>query len=313
MKKLLSIDGGGIRGIIPAMILAEIEERTGQRIAQMFDLIAGTSTGGIIALTLTRDDGRGSPKYSAANLVELYQSRGLEIFSRSFWHGVSSVGGVMQQKYPAEPLEGILTEYLGDTLLEAALTKVLVSSYDIENRSPFFFKSWREETKYLMMRQAARATSAAPTYFVPALVMVEDKPTPLIDGGVFVNNPAMSAYSEAKRVFEGEDQFLMVSLGTGQLTRPITFEEARDWGLAQWALPILSLVFDGVSDAVDYQLRQILGEKQFFRFQVTLDTANDDMDDASPANLLALKQEAGRLKTSQEDDIARLCRLLTGE
>jgi hypothetical protein len=102
----------------------------------------------------------------------------------------------------------------------------------------------------------------------------------------------------------------MVSLGTGQLTRAITFEEARDWGKAQWALPILSVVFDGVSDAVDYQLRQILGE-QFFRFQVSLETANDDMDDASPANLLALQKEAERLKTSQEADLARLCRLLT--
>jgi len=310
MKKLLSIDGGGIRGIIPATILAEIEQRTGKRVANMFDLIAGTSTGGIISLMLTRDDGSGSPKHSAADLVELYLNRGQEIFSRSFWHGVSSVGGVTEQKYPSEPLEKILQEYLGDALLDAALTKVLVSSYDIENRSPFFFKSWREETKWLMMRQAARATSAAPTYFVPALVLVGDKPLPLIDGGVFVNNPAMSAYSEAKRLFPDEKQFLMVSLGTGQLTRPITFEEARDWGKAQWALPILSVVFDGVSDAVDYQLRQILGE-QFFRFQVSLDKANDDMDDASPANLLALQNEAERLKDSQAGDITKLCQILT--
>jgi patatin-like phospholipase/acyl hydrolase len=310
MKKLLSIDGGGIRGIIPAMVLAEIEQKTGKSVAKMFDLIAGTSTGGIISLVLTRDGGGGVPKYSAADLVELYASRGEEIFSRSFWHGVSSVGGVVQEKYPHEPLEGILKEYLDDTLLDAALTKVLISSYDIENRSPFFFKSWREETKWLLMRQAARATSAAPTYFVPALVLVENKPLPLIDGGVFVNNPAMSAYSEARRIFDEEDQFLMVSLGTGQLTRPITFEQARDWGLAQWALPILSVVFDGVSDAVDYQLLQILGEERFFRFQVTLDTANDDMDDASPANIDALKKEAERIKTAQAGDIAKVCDLL---
>jgi hypothetical protein len=102
----------------------------------------------------------------------------------------------------------------------------------------------------------------------------------------------------------------MVSLGTGQLTRPITFEQARDWGLAQWALPILSVVFDGVSDAVDYQLLQILGEERFFRFQVTLDTANDDMDDASPANIDALKKEAERIKTAQAGDIAKVCDLL---
>jgi uncharacterized protein len=309
MKKILSIDGGGIRGIIPAMILTAIEDRTGRTVASMFDLMAGTSTGGIISLVLNLDGGNGAPKYRAADLVDLYVQRGTDIFSRSFWQGVSSVAGFTEEKYPAEPLEAILKEYLGDALLEEALTRVLVSSYEIETRSPFFFKSWRNETKSVMMRQAARATSAAPTYFQPALMMVEDKKLALIDGGVFVNNPAMSAYSEARRLFPDEADFLVVSLGTGQLTRPIPYEEARDWGKVQWALPILNVVFDGVSSAVDYQLRQILGEN-FVRFQTTLDTANDDMDDASPANLAALKIEAQRIVEAQADDIDKVCRLL---
>jgi len=310
MEKLLAIDGGGIRGIIPAIILAEIEGRAKKPIASMFDLMAGTSTGGIISLALSRDNGSGSPMYSAADLVELYVNRGQKIFFRSFWRGVSSVGGLTEEKYPCEPLEEILKEYFADARLGSALTRVIVSSYDIENRNPFFFKSWRAETGPVLMRYAARATSAAPTYFEPAVVLVEGKGLALIDGGVFVNNPAMSAFSEAKRLFPEEDAFLLVSLGTGQLTRPIFFEEAKDWGKVQWALPILSVVFDGVSDAVDYQLRQILGG-QFFRFQVSLDTANDDLDDASPANLSALKLEAERIKSAQAADIDRLCQLLT--
>ena len=309
MKKILSIDGGGIRGIIPAMLLMAIEERTDRTVASLFDLVAGTSTGGIISLMLNRDGGNGAPKYRAADVLDLYVQRGTDIFPRSFWQGVSSAAGLTEEKYPAEPLEAILKEYLGDALLEKALTKVLVSSYEIETRSPFFFKSWREETKSVLMRQAARATSAAPTYFQPALMMVGDKKLALIDGGVFVNNPAMSAYAEARRLFPDERDLLVVSLGTGQLIRPIPYEEARDWGKVQWALPILNVVFDGVSSAVDYQLRQVLGDN-FIRFQTTLDTANDDMDDASPANLAALQSEAKGIIESQADGIEKLCRLL---
>ncbi|MFZ5449783.1 MAG: patatin-like phospholipase family protein [Thermodesulfobacteriota bacterium] len=309
MKKLLSIDGGGIRGIIPAMILAEIEKRTRKTTASLFDLMAGTSTGGIISLALSRDGGNGAPKYRALDLVDLYVNRGPEIFYRSFWRGVSSVAGLTEEKYPQGPLEGILKEYFDEVPLSAALTRVLVSSYEIETRNPFFFKSWRDETKPVLMRHAARATSAAPTYFEPALIKVEGQEMALIDGGVFVNNPAMSAYSEARRLFPAETDFLVVSLGTGQLTRAIPYDDAKDWGKVQWALPLISVVFDGVSDAVDYQLRQILGDR-FFRFQTTLDTANDDMDDASPANLSALKAEANRIIKAQKNDIDKLCRLL---
>lgn len=78
--KILSIDGGGIRGIIPALILAEIEQRTGKPICQMFDLIAGTSTGGILALGLTRPDDTGQPAYRAEDLVRLYKTEGPVIF-----------------------------------------------------------------------------------------------------------------------------------------------------------------------------------------------------------------------------------------
>lgn len=309
MKKLLSIDGGGIRGLIPAIILAEIEARTGRTTASLFDLMAGTSTGGIITLALSRDFGSGAPQYRAQDLVDMYINRGPDIFSRSFWHGVSSVAGLTEEKYDQAPLEEVLKEYLGETQLGQALTRVLISSYEIETRSPFFFKSWRDEFKPVLMRHAARATSAAPTYFEPARVQVEGQQMALIDGGVFVNNPAMSAYSEARRLFPEETDFLVVSLGTGQLTRSIPFEEAKDWGKVQWALPILSVVFDGVSDAVDYQLRQILGQ-HFFRFQVTLDTANDDMDDASPANLAALQAEARRILQAQAADLGQVCQLL---
>lgn len=309
MKTVLSIDGGGIRGLIPALVLAEIERRAGQPISDLFDLVAGTSTGGILALGLARDDGRGRPAFAARRLAALYRDRGREIFSRSFWRGVASVGALLDEKYPAEGLERVLEEYFGDEPLGAARTDVLLTSYDIENRAPFFFKSWREEWAGVPMRLAARATSAAPTYFEPVQVPAAGGVHALIDGGVFINNPAMSAYAECVRRFPDEDVFL-VSIGTGELTRPIPFEEARDWGRAEWLLPLLGCMFDGVADAVNYQLSHLLGDR-FVRFQVSLVSASDDMDDASRGNLDNLAAEARRLIRAERERLSRVVEILT--
>ena len=305
MKRILSIDGGGIRGIIPALVLSEIEKQTGKGISQAFDLITGTSTGGIIALALSKDDGNGNPQYSAADLAKLYQTRGKEIFSRSLWKGVSSVGGITDEKYSEKGLEKVLEDYLGNELLSAALTKVLVTSYDIHNREPHFFKSWRDEWKAVEMKHAARATSAAPTYFEPALIPIGGGMRALIDGGVFINNPAVSAYAEAKKVFKGETEFLVVSVGTGELIRPIPYDEAKDWGKAGWMLPVLSCMFDGVSDAVNYQLCQILGDK-YIRFQTSLSIASDDMDDVTVGNIENLTSESQKLIRTHKEQITKV-------
>ncbi|MBW2466699.1 MAG: patatin-like phospholipase family protein [Deltaproteobacteria bacterium] len=306
MKHVLSIDGGGIRGIIPALVLAEIEKRTGKKTAELFDIVAGTSTGGILALGLTKDNGSGVPEFSAGDLAKLYEKRGKDIFSRSLWKGVSSVGGYVDEKYAEEGLERVLVEYFGNEPLGAALTKVLITSYDIHNRHPYFFKSWRTEWQAVEMRLVARATSAAPTYFEPALIPVSGSMKALIDGGVFINNPAVSAYAELKRLFPDENEYIVVSIGTGELVRPISYSEAKDWGKAGWMLPVLSCMFDGVCDAADYQLKQIL-RNSYFRLQTSLSTASDDLDDATNGNIANLKSEAKKLIRTNKDTIGRIC------
>jgi len=307
MKKILAIDGGGIRGLIPALVLAEMESRTRQPIAGLFDLLAGTSTGGIIALGLTRDNGHGAPLYPAMQMAEFYENRGPEIFgSPKLWW--------LDPKYDVD-IHGIFQSLFGDALLGQARKPVLISSYDLGNRRPFFFKSWTDEdrkidTRDVLMVSAAWATSAAPTYFPPARLRIDATEYTLIDGGVFVNNPAMSAYAEARRYFPDETKFLLVSLGTGRKTQRIPYDEAYDWGILEWLPRLLDVVFDGVCDAVDYQLEKIL-KGNFFRFQTDLHIANPDMDDASPENLEKLKAEAQELINAQSANLDEVCRLLT--
>lgn len=310
MKKILSIDGGGIRGIIPAMVLAEIEKRIQKPISSLFDLIVGTSAGGILGLGLCMTKNGSHPYYSAEDFVELYSKRGGEIFFRSFWQRVKSIWGVVDEKYSSESLEKILKEYFEEEILGKSLKPILIGSYDLENRRPFFFKSWEEETKKIKMRDVARATSAAPAYFEPARIEVENnKMLTLIDGGVFINNPAMSAYAEAKKIFPDENSFLILSLGTGKQVRPILYDSAKNWGLAEWALPIMDIMFDGVSDAVNYQLNYICTDN-FYRIQTRLDIANDDLDDASKKNITLLKKEASLTILRKGEELTELCEKL---
>ncbi|OKH21069.1 patatin [Hydrococcus rivularis NIES-593] len=262
LLKILSIDGGGIRGIISAIILAEIEKLTQKPISELFALIVGTSTGGILALGLTVPNAEGKPRYSAEDLIALYENEGGRIFSRSLWHKIRAAGNLLEEKYPSDGIKGVLAEYFGETRLKEALTEVLITSYEIEQRIPFFFKSTsakdslKTASRDFFMKQVARATSAAPTYFEPIRIETDDlaKSYALIDGGVFANNPTMCALVEAKTTFPDVNDFLVVSLGTGELIRPILYEQAREWGKAEWGQPLLSVVFSGINKTVDYQL-----------------------------------------------------------
>ncbi len=149
MKKyILSVDGGGIRGIIPTIILAEIEKRTRRTIAEIFHLMTGTSTGGIVVAGLCKKDQQGNPQYSANDLVELYQEYGAYIFKSSFFRR-SILSWFNCAQYPHKNIEFVLDKYFGDDILKNILSNVLITSYDIHNNCPFFFKSWKEDRNLL--------------------------------------------------------------------------------------------------------------------------------------------------------------------
>lgn len=310
--KILSIDGGGIRGIIPAILLSEIERRTQSPIATLFDLIAGTSTGGILALGLTIPREPVVALYTAEELVELYERQGARIFSRSLLRKVFACDNLTWKKYSSEGIENVLHAYFGESRLRDAVTDVLVTSYEIERRFPFFFKSTnaRERLDYdFPTRDVARATSAAPSYFAPFSLKTGGVPDhyTLIDGGVFANNPAACAVVEARVTFPQASSYLVVSLGTGSLLRTLPLYLAQYWGAARWAKPLLDVVFDGLSSTVDYQLRQLLPAQNYFRFQTMLNGHNHSLDNASRENIQDLKALGRDLIDRESQQLDRVC------
>jgi len=298
-RRVLSIDGGGIRGIIPAMVIAHLERQTGKPACELFDLIVGTSTGGILALGLSLQDEAARPLLAAKRMVALYERHGGGIFAQSLWRKLRTVGGIFEEAYSHKTLEAVLQHYFGDRTLSDCGVPAMVTSYDIQHRRTVFMKSWHADHGALLCSDAARATSAAPTYFEPANLQWADQSRTLIDGGVYMNSPAVSAYAEARKLFPNEP-ITMLSLGTGELTRPIPYEEARTWGSALWVMSLLDCMFDGVSKAADHQMRLFLGE-QYLRLQTPLHYASDDMDDASRGNIRNLKQTARDLIKREAD------------
>jgi uncharacterized protein len=304
--KVLAIDGGGIRGIIAAVILAEMQNRLGMDLFKAFDLIAGTSTGGIIALGIGTGCKDNAP-FSPDELLDLYVQNGSAIFRKNV---VTPERQVFLPKYSPDALEAALDQFFGDAEFKSALTPLLISSYDLQGQLPFFFKSHKiasDPAYNWQLTDIARATSAAPTFFPPLHLTRGDEDYALVDGGVFVNNPSMAAYAEARSLYPEAPAFTVVSVGTGDRQDQITYASAKDWGLIGWAKEIVPVLMDSVSEAVDFELRALPG-CTYYRLQVPhLQNASSSMDDADPENLRELQEVAAEYIASISDQLTAVC------
>jgi patatin-like phospholipase/acyl hydrolase len=338
--RLLSIDGGGIRGILPGMILAELERRTKKPISSLFDVVAGTSTGGILALGLTVQDA-GRPRFSASDLVDLYVRKGEEIFTKAEpWETLGAIvdglplsrevrdllgippnadpHDLVRPKYEPAGRHRILRGAFGDARLADSLTRVFVTSYDTELRVPVLFDSAGDDDHVFFDRirdvsavDAAMATSAAPTYFPPH-PLASRRPLTLVDGGVFANNPVGLAYAFTRP--RGAADEVVVSLGTGSMGESYRHEEIRSWGAIRWAIPALYMMMDGQCEAAALLASRIVPEGRFFRWQALLAEASvpQDLDDASEETVGRLVALAERLVLARSGELDRVCELVSG-
>ncbi len=212
--------------------------------------------------------------------------------------------------------------------LKDLLRPCLITSYDIKNRRTvkFFFNQKNANAKNdprsnFYVKDVARATSAAPTYFeVARIKSLANVPYPLVDGGVFANNPSLCAYAEARK-FDHKPtakDMVILSLGTGEDKDSYPYKKAKDWGQLAWIKPLLNIMMSGVSETVDYQLKQIFHSvgkpEQYLRIQTDIPPpASSEMDNASPENMTALRDLGEKAATRFESELDQMANLLVGD
>ncbi len=353
--RILSVDGGGIRGVIPALLLERIEALLGDalaaapsetarrwqgigspRIADCFHLIAGTSTGGLLAAGLTTAGPDGRPKLTAADAANVYTTHGPAIFHTSLIEKIEQGFGFTAPKYPLAQLRTALEDpaVLGDGLLKDACTDVLILSFDTSIPGLRYFTRWGQPgagstptTPAETMVEVALATAAAPTYFDPQVL----GSSRLVDGGVYAGNPALAAITLALRrttdpVPRTPRDLFMVSLGTGAWSAPLDYGGG---GIIGWLRPrtggeaLLEAMLGGSGDFANEAAHMLLngdapvqdtwepalppghvgGGPQLWRYQPALPEpfAMDDV-----GKLPQLKQIGAQLADHYADELARL-------
>jgi patatin-like phospholipase/acyl hydrolase len=337
--RVLSIDGGGIRGIIPGQILIVLENKLREktrnpesRLVDYFDLIAGTGAGGIMAcayLSPVKPQLR-MPRFTAAQVVDIYLKSGAKVFDDTLDRRILTMGGFLDEKYTSQGLEKLLRDYFDELQLSHLLKPSLITAYDVTKRRAHFFTSHTADKPAgdFYVRDVARATSASPTFFECERVQsLSGVYYPLIDGGIFANNPAMCAYAEARKVLAKDPNrpnqgspvdMVVLSMGTGLPKAHFEYDDAKDWGLSRWARPLLDMAASASAETVDYQLKQLYKTagvpKQYLRFNPELPVdVKPEMDNVTPDNMRALKELGEYVAEEHEEKIDAFIELLIAE
>lgn len=318
---LLSVDGGGIRGIIPGRVLEYLETRLGAPIQTQFYMSAGASAGGLIVASTSLVDGK--PILTAGEAKNLFIAEGPDIFRKGFLSRTFNVDlpNLFTSKYDGKHLDHVLRDTFGDLKLSDLNNDLLVSSYDIVRRREKLFKSWEARGNMTNAKDAeddprgkdftlfdvTRATSSAQSYFkVHTAHNMLGEPSHLIDGGNFANNPALMLYADAVRRFGDTHQYVVLSLGSGETERPLDVKALRNAGIVRWAGPTVGINL-GSMRSHDYIMRTLLN-KDYIRMQTDLrrqspdkPAPSDDFDDASRENIARLEERAEELVKAEKD------------
>ncbi|MGD1820541.1 MAG: patatin-like phospholipase family protein [Pleomorphochaeta sp.] len=342
-RYILSIDGGGMRGIVPAVVISKLNEKlkefeTEKPFYSFFDLITGTSTGGLIALGLStsplisnlkKEEGEDflqtyetptlsfleklkgikpqnpkSPKLitkgtDCSSLKDFYVNDGKSIF-----HSESRIfGTLLKDKYDAKHIENFLYKTFQNAKMKQCLVPTMVVSYDAAEGIPFNFKSWENSDFYV--REAARATSAAPTYFPPSILYDKEakKKRYLIDGGIIANNPVLLAYSAARKLYPNCKKFHILSLSTASNDYSMQDIDISG-GLMGWIDPSKGAPIQKIASTSQMQLAALVAQNikdvEFTRIHYNLKGDSFKLDDTSTYAINTLIDSAEQLYRKEE-------------
>lgn len=307
--RILSIDGGGVRGIVPAVILAYLEKKLQQlsgnsdaRIVDYFDLFAGTSTGGLIVAGLLLPDKNGRPKYCAEDIVKLYLKNSKIIFQSSLFQGIKSVSGLLDVKYDEEGAQFVYNQYFENRELRELLKPCLIPAYDLTRGKNYFFRQHKavvSDRHNFYLKDVMRSATAAISYFPPASVTSVNgqEKRCFIDGGIFAVNPSLSAYAEFRYLNKHlySKNTMMFSLGGGRQNTYLECDQIKHWGAMEWRDTGSNLVTTSLSDASNYQLEAVYNSNpNYLRINPFIDKTHSTSLDNSEDEYLKYLYQLGR-------------------
>lgn len=302
---ILSIDGGGIRGVVPLYLLSKLEAELRIRlnkpdffISSCFDTLSGTSTGAIITAGLSVPNKKtNQPQYDARFILHAYLNAGQKIFRATTWESWKSLGGLASSKYSPVALEKYFEHFFKDHVMEDLLYNNMVVAYDLIDRKPFVFTGGDFGASPFRVREALRASTSAPVYFQPANIKdLDGKTYSLIDGGVVANSSTLVLlqYLLSRHFINRQTELTWLSLGTG-IGAP-TFEIEDLDGALSWLYPLLDILNTGSAGNASLQTETIVNNlfsnSSFIRVNPHLSKASTGLDDISPNNLKELQEAA---------------------
>lgn len=291
--RVLSFDGGGVRGIMQAIWLYELSKRLDKPVSSYFDLIAGTSVGSILACAVAAN-------LDMKEIIQLFLTRSGEIFPGFLGMLANKIRRIPSQRigsplYNGIGLERELKNLFGDRKFTFAdLEKpVLITTYSTTTSSPSFLRSDQPRYSENHLWEICRASCAVPAFFPAFPLKVGPQTHVMIDGGIFGSNPTDSALIEAIKINEFEPRrYVVASFGTGASSKSIPDKVSLRGGPLEWLFYIIGMLFNSLSDSTNYKVQKVIGDNHLFRFQVDLPKGTERLYDASPKNMQLLKETA---------------------
>lgn len=343
--RILSLSGGGVKGIAELVVLAEIEERTGKSISELFPIITGTSVGGLVAglLTIPKEQGSKEPKYSAKEALEIFKNAAPKIFEKRWYRGIKQV---FQHKYSSKALQDVLEKELAGNRLSNSTSRLIIPVTDLESdgREVKLFDSRDSYSSHIKTKDVLLATTAAPTYFKAVSnrediknytqINKKDISYNYVDGGLAANRPMYEVLKRLKQERKGSEAASqsMQSLSSSDLKSAVNLNifgvslsfnneigsytartNSKFDGILGWLSKgkLVDRLLKSSEDAATDSVRSMLKSKdRHIELTIPITKATSSLDDASPANIAALEELGRKLIKEKDKELSELCKQL---
>lgn len=328
-NRILSLSGGGVKGMAELLVLCEIEERTGKSISELFPVITGTSVGGLIAglLTIPKEPGSKEPKYSAREAMQIFKSAAPDIFPSNWYDGIKQV---IKHKYSQKPIKKLLEEHLDGLRLDDTTSRLIIPVTDLNSKDngTKLFDSHNSYSAHIKVQDVLLATTAAPTYFkavsnreqVSGYSNPDEVTYAYADGGLGANRPAYEALRLMKVGKSREEQVklldstMIVALNfENDIGAKYSIPHSSMDGLVGWLVKgklVNRLMHDIENKATSEVKTNLPGEHEFTEISIPITAETKSLDNTSLENLEALELIAKEYISNNEAQISKLCETL---